>query len=297
VHVACTVRQCILYKQRTKFGSIGPNSGRVRDACRPGISRLFHWRLVLRVGEMLQAIRRGVLPGVVAVDKDKVKTKGSTVWGGAGKIRRLFDVRPATEYSRSGWQAGVTLLEGSKGRAADRVADDVDVVATLKGDGPVLAAGMVQQLVSESEEFLGECRRELRGAVPRGRKRSRAEVASAEVADSSHSSGHPVEAAAPVGGGAATSWEAVLERAGQSDVSAGGSSVGSAGDCESDATVSEADTRSVQTDDSWESETSAAVTDPDGFSPDLRESDELEAEQSFGDSDGTHSAGCTEGED
>jgi hypothetical protein len=68
--------------------------------------------------------------------------------------------------------------------------------------------------------------------------------------------------------------------------------VSAGGDVAADDTVSEADSRDNDTDDSWD-ETSAAVTDPFGFSP--RRPSETAGDS--GDDDSGPSAGCTSGED
>ena len=59
-HGTCNVRSCMI--EADTSGSIGATSTAPRELCKPGISRLFHHRLVLRVQEMLQSIRRGGLP-------------------------------------------------------------------------------------------------------------------------------------------------------------------------------------------------------------------------------------------
>lgn len=229
------------------------------------------------------------------MDKNSVKTRGSMQWGGGGAVQRLFAVRPAGQYSRSGWQAAMTLLEGSKGRAAERQADDVAVVATMRGAAPVLGAATEQQLADDTAAFLAECRRELRCAVQRGRKRARAETVEMLPADGSHSSNQPVVEAAVLGRDGGSAGEAVLERAGQSDVSTVASSLGSDGECDSDGTVSEADSREVETDDSWESDTSAATTDPFGCSPDIGNLEETDSDDAEG-TDVGHSPACSDGE-
>ena len=85
----------------------------VPDNCRAGISRLFHMRVALRVGEMLQAVKRGRLPGVIRCDQ--VKTKGCAAWGGGRPVRRMFELRSVGEYARLARQAAITLVEDSKG--------------------------------------------------------------------------------------------------------------------------------------------------------------------------------------
>ena len=81
----------------------------------------------------------------------------------------------------------------------------------------------------------------------------------------------------------------------QHDVMPADVDMGPAADVESDGSVSEADSREWDTEDSWDDETSAAATDPLGMSPDIAAGGLTQA----GDSDGSdiyHSPGCSEGE-
>ena len=85
-----------------------------RDNARPGMSRMFAHRLVLRVQEMLQAIKRCRLPRVMRTDQ--VKTHGTAEWQLGYTVHRLMVARPDCYWGKSAAHAVSTLLQGSKGQ-------------------------------------------------------------------------------------------------------------------------------------------------------------------------------------
>ena len=251
------------------FGSIGPAHLIARDNIKPGISRLFPLRLMLRVGEMLQMIKRTGLPGVLAAEK--VKTTGTKTWKPI-VVSRIVTTTPAAVYGLMGAHSLLTLVEGSKGRSAEKVAEDLRDVNCLMPYTVQPSEEYKEQLAGQCATLLAECRQRLRGA-PRQRKAKAAPVSSAlpapatptaaiddvepEVADTDTVMVdlQPQEEAPPAAVDEATSSN-VADVPLQAEPSFGDSS-------------SDCDSRSLRTDDSFsDSHSDTASTDPFGFSPD-----------------------------
>ena len=262
--------------------SIGPAHMVTKNNTKPGISRLFHLRLIQRAGEMLRAIRRNKLPGVEPTDQ--VKTVGSRAWKGCGPVVRLMTPADSVDYGRAAAHSLKTLLEGTKGRAADKVAEDVAAVRSLRTTAPALSDAFVQQLTDESLEVIAACRKRMKEGRPVKGKRRDAQPAAAVEAPGAVSSsavlavsGEMAAESAEADGRAA---EAVVRSQSLQSVASGSSGGGSEGEAwQEDDTVSEADSRDCRTDDSWEDEESAAPTDPFGFSPGREDEEDEERVQ------------------
>ena len=288
--ITCSI-QCkeACCKERVCSASIGPAQLVARDNCRPGISRLFHLRLVLRVGEMLQTILRGGLPGVLR--GDQVKTKGTKSWGGGGPVRRLVGVQSAAAYERMARQAAVTLVEGSKGRMDEKMRDDVEAVSRLQlGAGVPLTAQQARAVVEEAREFIVASKKAMRSAGGGRAKEGAVARPGVEMEVSSSSGGILGGRAGGDDGLASVPQMVEREQSSQSVGSVSGSSVASADGYETDSTISEEDSRGSWTDESDVEVESAAPTCAFGFTPDRY------AECSDGESDpGEHSPACTSG--
>ena len=204
------------------------------------------------------------------------------------------------DYGKLAAHALKTVMEGSKGRAVERVAEDVATVRRLRSTAPALNNKYKERLTAECGEVAAACRRRVqegrRGAAkpkPKLPPQPVAPVLPVPTADA----GSVVEPSVE---------EAVMEEAqdvplvgpldrGQSGESLAASSSNAVSDgdgCEADDTVSEEDSRDGETDDSWD-ETSAAPTDPFGFSPGRQSDEEDHSDQD----DRSPSAACTDGED
>ena len=280
--------------------SIGPAQLVAKDNVKPGISRLFPLRLSLRVGEMIRSIRRGGLPGVVRTDQ--VKTVGCREWKGCGDVVRLMTPAASCDYGRLAAHALKTLLEGSKGRSSQKMTEDVDVVAGLRTTAPPLSEDYVQKALSDRQDVMAACRARMKqsrraAAKPKGRVPVSAVPSEPPVPQEDVSSGSAVAVMPEAVGVVEVAVVDVAEEAPQRSLSSqslessSSAAVSDGGDVAADDTVSEADSRDVDTDDSWD-ETSAAVTDPFGFSPRMP-SDTGDSEED----DSGPSAGCTSGED
>ena len=234
-----------------------------RDNVRPGISRMFAHRLVLRVQEMLQAIKRCRLPGVKRTDQ--VKTHGSVEWQLGYPIHRLMVTRPDCDWAKSAAHAVSTLLQGSKGQKQAKTQADLLSIARLSGHAPQLTSEQVATRVAEIGALVSALRTagratRVRRVVPSGDVGQPAEegdVDGMDVLPLVELSEACPEASEPV--------DMSLVRSGSAASTTSTSSTDSVL-CESDGTVSECDSRSDCTDDS-DAVGSEVATDPYGFSP------------------------------
>ena len=185
------------------------------------------------------------------------------------------------------------------------MADDVAAVAGLRTTAPSLSEAYVQKALEDRQVVINACSARMKqsrraAAKAKGRVAAIGVPVEQSTADQAVSSAS-VEVVAPATVDAVEAVEPVpladvLNAPGRSQsshslASSSSAAVSDGGDVAADDTVSEADSRDVDTDDSWD-ETSAAVTDPYGFSPRLS--------AQIGDSeddDSGPSAGCTSGED
>ena len=91
--------------------TLGAPDASPRDLVKPGISRVFPDKVVLRLKGLLRHLSRGrVLPGIV--DTKAVKTRGQAAWRPVPPFRRLFDVGSAADYQSISLQATQVLLLG-----------------------------------------------------------------------------------------------------------------------------------------------------------------------------------------
>ena len=232
--------------------SIGPANMVPRNNVKPGISRLFPLRLALRIGEMLRAIKREGLPGVLK--NDQVKTRGTDNWEGCGEVRRLLVPESRCDYGALAARSLKTMLEGSKGRAANKTEEDVTTVSQLRTTAPRLSDTFVQDLLADSRDAIANCnRRSKEGKKGKGRVR----VADAGVAPSEIAIPEDIEqdhaADVTVAQSSVAAIDVQAERsASVLSLESTSTVVQSEGDgCDTDDTVSEVDSRSVATDDSW----------------------------------------------
>ena len=246
-----------------------------RNLDKPGISRLFPHRIVLRIQEMLQQIRRGGLPGVL--NASAIKTSGTVQWQGFEEAVRFYEPAEAAVYGRLGAHAIVTLFEGTKGQKDAKTQADAATVRRLSVHSPSLTADQEMALEAARAQAVRQARLLMKavGKTAVAVKRKRMAEPSEEVEE---------EVVEPLPADVATSSTAQpVTQAGQpvareaSTVSRGSSTVsGETEGWDRDGDLSEADSRcSVATDDSFEG--TEAETDPFGMSPDLDQ---------FGDSDG-----------
>ena len=255
-----------------------------KNNVKPGISRYFHLRLVERVGKMLTVIRRGLLPVVRHIDE--VKAEGTVDWQGCGAVRRLMMPAEGCDYGRQAAHALKTVLDGSKGRAAAKLSEDVAAVMKLRTTALVLSQGLVQQMLADSSDVIAACKRRMKSAV---KAKAKAPARTPQPVPRSESSASKSEAvavsavataAAVIPAVPAVAEEAALSQVQRSEsqqslASSSSAAESEADDCAADGSASEVDSRGdVSTDDS-DDETSAATTDPFGFSPQPWE-DEME---------------------
>ena len=222
---------------------------------------------------MLQTIKRSGLPGVLAADK--VKTTGTKHWRPIA-VPRIVTTPSAPLYGKLAAHSLVTLVEGSKGRSAEKVAEDLRDVDTLAPYTVQPSEEYKEQLAGQSVALLAECRRRLRGAAskrkPKGAPPSATPatpaptaavadvpVAVAEEADAVMVDLLPQPEPEPEPQPQVEGRPPAVDEATSSNVvdQSDPSLVDSSSDC---------DSRSVHTDDSYQSDT--ASTDPFGFSPD-----------------------------
>jgi len=266
---------------------------------KPGLSRLFPHRLVLRVQEMLQRIRHGGLPGVAKTKL--VKTHGCREWQTVTEIERLFTVRRAEEYKRLVTQAVVTLLEGN--RPSEQTVDDAAALSRLEQHTPTLGADHLSAILQDVMTQHRVLKDQLKAEKPRKRPRPPTpdadEVDEPEAAAEIDEAPSPSEAAPPPPPPPPPprpptppppSPAVHREASGSSVVS--GSSAGV--DWQSESSVQSEDSRSVQTEDSFEEDEETVATDPSGLSLVSRLSD-LEDEE--GGNDGFPSPACSSGSD
>lgn len=255
-----------------------------RNLDRPGISSVFPYRVALRIQEMLRAMKRSGLPGVVRTDA--VKTKGATLWCGAGDFRRLIGTEDEASYLRHLYHSVRTLLESSKApRDMRKAAEEAATLGLLTQFVPKLTPGHVDALEAENTRISEECRRlgKTQGTAARV-----ARMAS-QVASSSASLPPPAPFADVGDNDDTPQTRPKPPPPSDTYVSSSASSLlGLASDDGADPNADdEADSRKVSTDDSWDGQ-SEASTDPFGFSPDIAPAGE-------DDEPASPSVACTDG--
>ena len=236
----------------SSIASIGPANLTPKDNVKPGISRLFPLRLALRFAEVLRAIKRGTLPGVHKTDN--VKTNGTTAWQGCGPVQRLFVPDGHCDYGSLAARSLRTLLEGTKGRSADRLADDVAVVGSLRTTAPNLSATFVENILADTQETVGRCNRRITsGKKDKARVRKASmHAVQVQLEDASSSTAGPIAPAVTECPELAISiLQPERSSSTRSLASSASGTQSDGGACDEDDTVSEHDSRSEATDDSY----------------------------------------------
>ena len=159
--------------------SLGPASSKARDLNKPGISKIFHHRVVLRIQEMLRQVNRGGLPGVQ--NPGMAKTCGTLQWQGFGEAARLFLPSDAASYGRLTAHSVVTLLEGTKGQRVEKVQADAVAVQLLAVNCLAVTAEFAQRQEEDRTAVIRQARDMLNivGSAGKGRRR----VTTAEAPD------------------------------------------------------------------------------------------------------------------
>lgn len=243
--------------------SIGKANQHPKDLTKPGISRMFPWTIGLRLTEMLQAIGRGGIPGVVRTEG--VKTRGCLTWEGAGEVRRLVTGISADTYRRHVYHGLGTLVAVAKTQLRSQQAEGVPgELMRLTRHAPRLTDGYVAQQRAEAADLVSKCKR-----MAKGDPRRREPIGARAVDEASGSPGErPVMGppSPPSRGSPGTGRWIPPPPSETAPSSSQTSSLTAVTGRSSSGSLSEHDSRDVETDDDWDG-TSAASTDPYGFSP------------------------------
>jgi hypothetical protein len=239
-----------------------------KDLAKPGISRLFQYRIELRVRAALRAIQRDGLPGVA--QPEAVKTFGTESWKSTGPLRRLFDTVSADEYLVVARHALVTMLDGGGRRPEARVVADDAALAGLSGFVAPLRQAELERILDETTAVTKELQLEIRtGAKLRRRNRGRGAeaVVPPEVGAVADEVDHAAAACLAVPEVAQSSSSVVVaaEVVRQASRLSAQSGASQEEVWDSDKSASERDSRSEGTDDSFDSD-SAVSTVSDGYS-------------------------------
>lgn len=246
---------------------------------------MFPFRVALRIKEMVRAIPRGGLPGVVRNDK-AFKTTGTIIWGGAGVFRRLVGREDEAPYLEHLYHSLYTLLESSRASREERARTvDAAGLAMLTQFVPKPTAPQVEALKNQHNLVARACKRLFNEQL------STATVQAVYSQVASSSSALPPPPPPAILGAAAVPPPTRPKPPPPSEPypsSTEGSDLGDATDAEDDPNADdEADSRGVATDDSWD-RGSEASTESYGFSPAI-------APPADGDEPATPSLACTEG--